>query len=362
MPPRTARTPTLEALLPPILSNLTSDPPNPYSAHQKALTTTARLVHSGHGALAVEILFAAARELLKLGEAGSGVELGVRMVEVMGQTGVPVDEKSKAQVQQLLALTPAKGNWRKKLADVAVKWSAAGGCPTGDPGLHQYLGELYHKGELLWGVTLTPDRLFVPAEAHLLASGKRDAATLLAELLFEWSDKGRQDPGPYAVKGTLPFLAQSPPNVLPASAFLTRFLSLLQSPGSASSGIFLGAAPGPTPSDAYVELTTSPTLNFLQLALATVERAPAPGVSGVQARGTDGGVARDWQQLLARYRRIGGSDGVLANPDVNEALEHISAAVFLIPQRNAGQNDLLQNLMGSLFGGGGGGLPALGAR
>ncbi|WOO79356.1 Golgi to ER traffic protein 4 [Vanrija pseudolonga] len=352
MPPRTARTPTLEALLPPILANLQSDPPNAYSAHQKALTTTARLVHAGHGALAVEILFAVARELLKLGEAGSGVELGVRMIEIMGQIGTPVDDKSKASVTQLLALTPPSGNWRKKLADAAVKWSAAGGCPTGDPSLHQYLGELYYK-----------DRLFVPAEHHLLASGKRDAATLLAELLFEWSEKGKQDPGPYAVKGTLPFLAQSPPNVLPAAAFLQRFLSLLQSPASAASSIFLGSAPGPTPTDAYVELTTSPTLNFLQLALATVERAPAPGVSGVQARGTDGGVARDWQQLLARYRRIAGSDGVLANPDVNEALEHISASVFLIPQRNTGQNDLLQNLMGSLFGGGsGGGLPGLGAR
>lgn len=51
-----------------------------------------------------------------------------------------------ANVTQLLALTPPTGPWRKKLADAAVKWSARGGCASGDPSLNQYLGELNHKG------------------------------------------------------------------------------------------------------------------------------------------------------------------------------------------------------------------------
>ena len=98
--------------------------------------------------------------------------------------------------------------------DTAVRWSVSGGCPTGDPNLHHYAGELYYKGELGVAVylTLTPlpydmnhngqaytatrslrycrvltsDRQFAQAETHLLASGKRDSANLLAELLFEW--------------------------------------------------------------------------------------------------------------------------------------------------------------------------------
>lgn len=54
-----------------------------------------------------------------------------------------------ASITQLLALTPSNGPWRKKLADAAIKWSASEGeCPTGDPGLHQYIGELYYKGTL----------------------------------------------------------------------------------------------------------------------------------------------------------------------------------------------------------------------
>ncbi|KAK1923080.1 hypothetical protein DB88DRAFT_330984 [Papiliotrema laurentii] len=354
MPPRQSRPPTVESLLPPILNLLQPPSPNPYSAHQKALTTTARLSISGHHAIATQILFETSRELLKLGEAGSGVELGVKMLNELSADGAEVNDSTRANVTQLLALTPVAGPWRKKLADAAIRWSTAGGCPTGDPNLHHYLGEMYYK-----------DRQFAAAEQHLLASGKRDSANLLADLLFEWSGNGREDPAPYAIRGTLPFLAQHPPNILPATTFLTRFLSLLSSPSSPSRDIFSTALPSQTPdSVSEIQLTTCPTLNFLQLALITVQRAPAPGVSGVQARGTDGGIAREWQGLVARYTRSSGSGGLLAQKEVQEVLAQISAEVFLIPQK-AGQGDMLQNLMGSLFGGGGGGgagRGAIGAR
>lgn len=77
----------------PILSLL----PNTYSAHQKALTTTARLLHASPPQydLAIEILFAVAKELLKAGEAGSGSELGVRMITIMGEAGIEVNESSR---------------------------------------------------------------------------------------------------------------------------------------------------------------------------------------------------------------------------------------------------------------------------
>lgn len=93
MPPRRQQQTSLESLLPPILSLLQPPSPNPYSAHQKALTTTARLAPT-HPDVAIEILFQTSRELLKLGEGGSGSELGVRMVSVMGDSDVAVDQKS----------------------------------------------------------------------------------------------------------------------------------------------------------------------------------------------------------------------------------------------------------------------------
>ncbi|WWC92275.1 uncharacterized protein L201_007229 [Kwoniella dendrophila CBS 6074] len=348
MPPRPIKEPKLESLLPPILSLL----PNAYSAHQKCLTTTARLVHSNHHVLAVEILFQTSKELLKINEGSSGVELGVRMIQVMSEGEIQVDEKSRASITQLLALTPTSGPWRKKLADSAIKWSQQfGECPTGDPNLHQYIGELYYK-----------DRAFPLAERHLLASGKRDAAQTLAQMMFEWSEKGQLDPGPYAVRGTLPFLAQSPPSILPALTFLTQFLSLLSSSSYQSN--FNTTLPSQTSySLNEIHLTSSPTLNFLQLALITVQRAPAPGVSGITARGMDGGISKEWEGLCRRYSRNSGTNGVLAQKEVQEVLMQISTEVFKIPPpRGAGGNDLLQNLMGSLFGGGGGGAGAIGTR
>ncbi|EIW69932.1 hypothetical protein TREMEDRAFT_38601 [Tremella mesenterica DSM 1558] len=343
MPPRTTRPPTTESLLPPILDLLTSSPPNPYSAHQKALTTTARLVHSDHVNVALDILFATARELLKLGEAASGVELGVRMTQIMTEGDVAVDQKTLASLTQLLALTPPSGPWRKKLVDAAIRWTQVKGtCPTGDPGLHQYVGEMNYK-----------DRLYTQAEHHLLASGKRDAAITLAEMMFDWCEKGVLDPSPYALRGTLPFLTHRPPSILPALTFLTTFLNLL-STSSTSSKIFITNLPSHTLSTPEIHLTTSPTLNFLQLALLTVQRAPAPGVSPVQARGMTGGVGREWESLVGRYRRISGLDGVLNHPEAVEVMDKIGQEVFLIPPRGgSGGGDLLQNLMGSFFGSGG---------
>jgi hypothetical protein len=106
---------------------------------------------------------------------------------------------------------------------------------------------------------------------------------------------------------TTRFLAQTPPNILPAQTFLTRFLSLLQ-PASSILSV----------EGSDVLITSSPTLNFLQMAILTCQRAPAQGVSGVQARGTDGGVGREWEGLVGRYRRVSGAQGVLAQKEVLE--------------------------------------------
>lgn len=128
MPPKQS----LDKLLPPILALLRADPPNAYSAHQKALTTTARLVRSGQGALACEILFNVARELLKAGDTASGAELGVRMVEIMGEGGVKVDDKSRGECGERSELATQRPGRR----DVARPSSA------GAPGLVSESGGL----------------------------------------------------------------------------------------------------------------------------------------------------------------------------------------------------------------------------
>jgi hypothetical protein len=117
------------------------------------------------------------------------------------------------------------------------------------------------------------------------------------------------------------FLSYRPPNILPALTFLTNFLSLLSSSPSAKH-LFTTTLPSQTSySIADIQLTTSPTLNFLQLALITIQRAPGEGVSGVAARGLDGGVAKEWEALVGRYRRISGVNGVLGQKEVQEVSE-----------------------------------------
>lgn len=225
--------------------------------------------------------------------------------------------------------------------EAAVKWTQAHGqCPSGDPHLQQYIGEMYYK-----------ERQYFSAEQHLLASGKRDASIVLADMMFEWCGKGALDPGPFALRGILPPLLHSPPSIVPAFTFLTTFLAHLTSPSSAFHASLASSIPSQTSfSLPEIIVTASQSLNFAQLALVTIQHAPAKGVSGVQARGTDGGIAREWRDLCARYSK---ASPVVAQPEVQEALSQIATEVFLIPQpRSSSNNDLLQNLMGSLFGGG----------
>lgn len=125
MPPRQS----IDKLLPPILDLLRADPPNPYSAHQKTLTTTARLVRSGQSELACEILFNVARELLKAGDTASGAELGVRMVDIMHEQGVKVDDKSRGECRPGLTSDSSFGHAAHRPdAPGAVAQEALGRC------------------------------------------------------------------------------------------------------------------------------------------------------------------------------------------------------------------------------------------
>lgn len=101
MPPR-AQPIDPKKLLPPILRLLTpeSGSPDAYSAHQKARTTAARLINSGHNDAAIEVLFGSAKELLKLGEAGSGCDLTVYLLGVYRDAEVEVTSESRGECSE----------------------------------------------------------------------------------------------------------------------------------------------------------------------------------------------------------------------------------------------------------------------
>ncbi|THG95725.1 hypothetical protein EW026_g5976 [Hermanssonia centrifuga] len=177
----------LNAIIPLIASG------QPYEAHQKARTFASRYQKSGQYDTAIDVLFQSARELLKVGQQGSGTDLTSFLLDVYENKSELVNDDSRGRLTQLIALAGSSGSWRKTIIDKAIAWSAKHGpCPAGDPSLQHYVGELLYK-----------EGFFDTAEIHLLAAGKRDSARVLAQMYIEWLSAGGT-PGAFALRGTIP--------------------------------------------------------------------------------------------------------------------------------------------------------------
>lgn len=81
----------LNAILPQISGS-------PYEAHQKARTFASRYVKSGQYDTAIDVLFQSARELLKVGQSGSGVDLASFLLEVYDSKPEPISEESRGEL------------------------------------------------------------------------------------------------------------------------------------------------------------------------------------------------------------------------------------------------------------------------
>ena len=131
MPPdRASSSKALGAILPLIAAN------QPYEAHQKTRTFASRYVKAQQYPTAIDVLFQSARELLKIGQLGSGTDLTVFLIEVYETAEIDVGEESRGQstpqsflpysdirsgrVTQLIALVGSEGSWRKTMIDKAV--------------------------------------------------------------------------------------------------------------------------------------------------------------------------------------------------------------------------------------------------
>ncbi|TDL25625.1 cytoplasmic protein [Rickenella mellea] len=335
MPPSPSSSRALGAILPQIASG------QAYEAHQKARTFAARYVQSQQYDTAIDVLFQSARELLKAGQLGSGNDLSLFLLEVYDAKQEDVNIESRGRITQLIALTGPTGSWRKTLIDRSVAWtSRIGPYPGGDPELHQYIAELLHK-----------EGAFETAEPHFLLSGTRDSARLFAQMMSQWwqSTGSSASPGAFALRGTLPYLQNG--NILAARTFLSNFISLSTTAKPSllssltSTPLQLTIAGSPSEGDEIV-LTTDPTLNFLQLAVRTCQRAQ--GDRNKQVR-------EAWIRLCGTYQSKG---GLLAKPEVRMVLSELSTLYFAIPPpRNQAANPF-GDMLSSLFGGAPTGAPA----
>ncbi|GAA5892986.1 hypothetical protein JCM5296_003398 [Sporobolomyces johnsonii] len=348
-----------------------------YSAHQKARTTATRLLapprrgpppagsvlpYDTKAQEAAEVLWDAARKLLEKGQQGSGVDLGVMLVEDVWkarEVGCGKDERDK--VIQLIALTGPSGAWRKTLTDAVFSWTAkTGSGPAGDVEIHQYLGETLYK-----------ELNYHQATLHLLVCPTQDAARTLANVLFDWSkldNEGETAVGRYAARGALSYLEST--FILAARTFLSHFLSLSL---TAYPDLSVVRFPYPPPSSPLAQTTPPPpadelvvtklaSLNFVQLAVRAAQVGVGEAIdkvrNGNEMRAARGQGTRAWTALVQRYEK---QVPWLRQGEIKESTTVLGEIYFGI--KPARQGNPLMDMMASMFGGGGGGgAPAIGAR
>jgi len=307
---------TLNAILPLIASG------QPYEAHQKARTFASRYSKSGQYDTAIQVLFQSAKELLKVGQQGSGTDLTTFLLDVYESKGEEINEESRGRITQLIALTGRGGGWRKTIIDRSILWTAKKGpWPTGDPDLQHYVGELFYK-----------EGAFVEAEPHLLAAGKRDSARMLAEMMVDWSIGN--NPGHFALRGTLPYLQNG--NILAARTFIKHFTSSFTSkyPSAGSESLSVGSGD-------EIIITSDSVLNFAQVAVRLCQRA----------QGDKNKLMREsWVRFCGTYQT-----GVLATKEIRKVLIDIGELFFALPPPKGQQPNPFGDIMSALMGGGGSG-------
>ena len=84
-------TKALQAILPLVEAG------QPYEAHQKARTFASRYVKSQQYDTAIDVLFQSARELLKVGQLGSGTDLASFLLDVYDTKGETVNDESRGE-------------------------------------------------------------------------------------------------------------------------------------------------------------------------------------------------------------------------------------------------------------------------
>ena len=86
----------LQAILPLVESG------QPYEAHQKARTFASRYQKSNQFDTAIDVLFQSARELLKVGQRGSGTDLTLFLLDVYDHKPEKVTEESRGALSRMI--------------------------------------------------------------------------------------------------------------------------------------------------------------------------------------------------------------------------------------------------------------------
>ncbi|CAK7234409.1 hypothetical protein SCUCBS95973_008926 [Sporothrix curviconia] len=289
-----------------------------YEAQQQTRVIAARHIKAANWPAAIDILYNVAQALLKAGQGGSGGDLCIFLVDVYTQASLKPDTTSRGRLLTCLRLFAPDEPTRKKFITEAIAWSSKfGEYPAGDPELHHVVGSLY-----------ADEHEPYDAERHLL-TGTKDSAAILGRLEYTWYTQDDAHTVPlYAARAVLPYLLVA--NVRGANESFRIFTTALlaDNPGLATQDASSHSA------DAKV-FPSLPLLNFLTLLLLAVQR----------------GSPELYRQLTKQY-----AVQLREAESWKDALETMAEMYFHIQRPR--QSNPLFDMVGSLFGGAGGGSAA----
>ncbi|KAG2171987.1 hypothetical protein INT43_001464 [Umbelopsis isabellina] len=292
---------------------------NYYEAHQMYRTVARRLTKQQKYRDVIDLLHSGAASLLKQKQSGSGSDLALYMLDTYKLSNTPVTEESLDRVVELLELYPADEPGRKTFINSAISWSQKNGdSEMGDPDLHNFAGTLlYHNKQ------------YNEAEKHLLF-GSEESGKLLGDVEYDWAvEIDSADKGTFIARAVLQLLAMK--NIHYANLAFQAFTKRLDASEA------LGEAPyRPAPADQSINITIykDSLINFSQLLILTAQR--------------DAGEL--FKTLKSKYAPAFAQDSKF---DFDEALADFGLSFFNI-QKPRNQGNVLQDLMSSLFSGGGG--------
>ncbi|KAL8841550.1 MAG: hypothetical protein Q9176_003171 [Flavoplaca citrina] len=309
-----------------------------YEAHQQLRVIASRYVKSENWDAAIDLLYGGALALLKAGQGGSGGDLGIFLIEVLGKggKGIGVGEKSMSfsssfmltirgacvgsavlgrdKLLTILRAFPRREPTKKRFVTEMINWSSSvGEHPLGDPELHHVAGSIFAE-------ECEP----YDAERHL-ALGTKDSPEQLAKCEYEWyTQDDSHTAALYAARAIFPYLLVG--NLRSANKAHLIFTSRLNS-GNKSVSVQEVSSKS---SDMRV-YPVLPLLNFLGLLLLAVQR----------------GSSDLYKQLAKHYAPHVKEVGVW-----DDALNQIGEMYFGI--RIPRQGNPLFDMMGSMMGFGGG--------
>lgn len=191
---------------------------------------------------------------------------------------------------------------------------------------------------------------YAAAEPHFLASPTRDSAHVLAQMLYDWSlldGHKALGAGRYAARGVLSLLENQ--SIFAARAFLQHFLHLFLSanPSYSYDQTSVALPAKYTTESEHFIVTTLPGLNFLQLVILTCQAGVGSPLSATGSAAKGAGRTA-WAALWQKYEK---DIPWLKAASLKASKSYLDEVYFGFKKPQQG-NDMLQNLMGSLFGGG----------